>query len=294
MFAYIPNELSLLQSLAPLRQDWLNPLMILLNQCDTGPFYVLLGAIGLIFYKPKFGFRLWLFFALAVPITHILKHLLLQPRPFILDPSLSLIKFNSLYGLPSGAAMCAAGIATLICHETDSRSIKVAAWSYAALIMFSRVYLAVHFISDVVVGCLLGVALSKLFLRWIEPVEQRLAKIPHMKLSFILLGVLTASHLLVRADSLTYLFAIGLVIGVVVSQMLPIKLTYREGLSHFKKMSLLVVSIVVIYGALYAVKHYSFVPVAETVALVLIAISTMTLALLSKQSQHQGNRLATT
>jgi hypothetical protein len=115
-----------------------------------------------------------------------LKALLDQPRPFEIDPSLQLI-FTRGRGMPSGHAQSAVVVWGTLAAASGTRSFW--AWSTALvlLISLSRVYLGVHFPTDILGGWAVGIALLLAFER-IEPkVKRRLQEMSHGQLASIAL-----------------------------------------------------------------------------------------------------------
>lgn len=94
----------------------------------------------------------------------LLKHLVARDRPCWLEPHMMLIATPHDYSFPSGHTMASFAAATVLWHW--NRKVGLAAYVLAGLIAFSRLYLFVHFPSDVlagaVIGCLIGIAAVKL------------------------------------------------------------------------------------------------------------------------------------
>lgn len=131
---------------------------------DMGMIWIAL-IIGLLIYKPtrKFG----LLCALALIIEFVLNDFILKPliardRPFIQDPSIELlIKAPSGYSMPSGHSASSMVIAGMfIFFKQKGRWLVLL---LAAIIAYSRIYLQVHFVSDVIVGTLLGLTIAYTF-----------------------------------------------------------------------------------------------------------------------------------
>ncbi len=94
-----------------------------------------------------------------------LKDLFGRPRPYVLMPEImnsipSVVDIPSSYSMPSGHTMM-----SFVCAEILSGNIKKAtlpAYIMAVLMGLSRIYLLVHYPTDVIVGAVLGILLAKL------------------------------------------------------------------------------------------------------------------------------------
>lgn len=141
-----------------LRCDWMDRLMILITKLgDTGMIWIVLCVILLIIPKTrKIGIVAMISFLLSVLFGNILlKNLVARPRPFQVDPSISLIiDAPSEYSFPSGhtSSSFSTAFAIFFCHK----GYGIPALCLAALIAFTRLYLYVHFPTDILGGLLLG------------------------------------------------------------------------------------------------------------------------------------------
>ncbi len=124
-----------------------------------GILWVLLAAVLICIKKYR---RAGLTIAAALILSLIfcnglLKNAAARMRPFDINTNVSLlIRPPSDYSFPSGhtAASFASAVSLLLCR---CKRLGAAALITAALISFSRLYLYVHFPSDVLAGALLGV-----------------------------------------------------------------------------------------------------------------------------------------
>lgn len=93
----------------------------------------------------------------------IIKHIIKRPRPFITMPDIKLlINRPSSYSFPSGHATSSFTAATVLGYYF--KKYKIFFYSIATLIAFSRVYLYVHYPSDVITGAVLGTLIAWLVL----------------------------------------------------------------------------------------------------------------------------------
>ena len=89
----------------------------------------------------------------------LIKNAVMRPRPCWLDESVTmLIETPSDYSFPSGHTMASVIGATIL--TAANRKFGLIAIPLAVLIAFSRMYLYVHFPSDILGGLVLGLAIS--------------------------------------------------------------------------------------------------------------------------------------
>lgn len=97
-----------------------------------------------------------------------LKNLIARPRPCWLDDSVfMLISVPADYSFPSGHTLASAIGATVL--TKTNRKFGWAAIPAAIIIAFSRLYLFVHFPSDILAGAVLGVAIGEAVYRAAGP-----------------------------------------------------------------------------------------------------------------------------
>lgn len=130
---------------------------------NGGIFWFVLCAVLLVFRKTR-AVALCVLLAMAVAFLTGelgLKNIVCRSRPFVQDSSVSLaLRAPTSYSFPSGhtASSFAAATAIFGFHKKWGAG----ALCLAALVGFSRLYLFVHFPSDVLAGAVLGI-LSSVF-----------------------------------------------------------------------------------------------------------------------------------
>lgn len=144
---------------AHLKNEVLDGIMPIITALGNGGiFWILLGVICLVFAKSrKMGAQMLLAMALGFVIGNLgLKIMIARQRPYTFNESiLLLIKEPSDFSFPSGHTLASfAAAITIFFYE---KKIGMAALILAALIAFSRLYLYVHFPSDILGGLILAV-----------------------------------------------------------------------------------------------------------------------------------------
>ena len=113
------------------------------------------------------GERVAFAFLLSPYVNTMLKDLFAHPRPFELDPVVKLHDAEG-YGLPSGHSQNAVVLWGVIAAELRKTWLWIVAILLMVLIGFSRIYLGVHFPTDVLGGWAVGAVLLAIYLA-LEP-----------------------------------------------------------------------------------------------------------------------------
>jgi undecaprenyl-diphosphatase len=153
---------SILHFVIQLRRPWLDDVMLLASALGAGGFiWWVTAVITMVFpNKRAAAWRMLLagVFTWAVS-EYALKPAFDRSRPFEVDASIVVIDGKPATGaFPSGHAAMAVAFA-VAGSRMLSRS-KFIWWPLAAIVAVSRVYIGVHWPSDVVAGALLGLAIA--------------------------------------------------------------------------------------------------------------------------------------
>jgi membrane-associated phospholipid phosphatase len=163
--------IEIIRAIQKIQSPVLTAVISFITELGTDNFYI--PVIMFIFWwiDEKKGLRLGILVILSGWINVFFKDILKQPRPYNFDPALGLA-YEPTYGAPSGHAqnsLCFwVSIAAWIAGRKKSQK-RFLVWAAAALFIlligFTRLYLGVHFPTDLFAGWILGALI--LFLMYI-------------------------------------------------------------------------------------------------------------------------------
>lgn len=107
----------------------------------------------------KKGICLSLIYGFVSASQLAIKHLIDRPRPFLEQDAIVRAVYPTDFSFPSGHAATAFMMAVILSIQFPRY--KYAFYSLACLVGFSRVYLGVHYPSDVITGAIIGYAIAK-------------------------------------------------------------------------------------------------------------------------------------
>ena len=159
MTASLQLEFQILNLIANMRTDLLDTILPMISSFgDKGIGWIVLSVILTCiprYRKAGIAMGLALIFCLLIG-NMTLKPLIARPRPYTYFPEMTLlIAPLADFSFPSGHtfASFASATALFLYHKKAG----IAAYILAAIIAFTRLYLYVHFPSDVIAGMLLGI-----------------------------------------------------------------------------------------------------------------------------------------
>lgn len=214
-------EIEFISLIQEFRHPLLDIFFKLLDFFDRQEFFFILIPAVWLGYGWKWGLRLFYILFLSSITNHLLKQIFLSPRPFHIAPSLGIIQVTG-YGFPSGAAQTVILLSGLLLNVWKSHWRWLVVFSYIILISFSRVYLGIHFPTDIVAGWFVGFLLWVLF-TYIRPIiELNLMKLRGLSL-FILSQLVPLFFLFFQYNPViipTCVCAMGLAMGLFLNRYL--------------------------------------------------------------------------
>ncbi len=155
-----------------LRYNFMTPVWKLITLFSEGGFFWIgLCVLFLIFKKTR---KIGIVMAIAIIVNALLvnvciKNVVARVRPYdAFDDIIRLIEIQKDYSFPSGHTSVAFSsvMAMQLAVEKKQKRYVIVAWILACCIGFSRLYLGVHYPSDVLGGALIG-TMSALIAYWI-------------------------------------------------------------------------------------------------------------------------------
>ena len=161
----------LLQIQQHLRTDMLTPFMKIVTFLGNGGWFWILCAVILLAVPKtrKTGYAAVLSLIFGVIVTNLLlKNIVARPRPFAeIGALIPLIAKPTDFSFPSGHTTASFAVA-LVMLRMLPKKIGIPAVVLAALVAFSRLYLGVHYPTDVLAGFVVALVGSSLAVRGVR------------------------------------------------------------------------------------------------------------------------------
>ncbi len=140
-------------------------------------FFALFSLYLLLKKEGKWLRAMWLSITSTILISETLKIIIARPRPYEVLPIIPLGTHYS-YSFPSGhitlifSVVALLGASSLVkCKEM--KLIRYVWLGYALIVGFNRIYIGVHYLSDILVGCFLGYTVGYF---WVWMQDNRILK----------------------------------------------------------------------------------------------------------------------
>lgn len=144
-----------------IRQGVLDPLVKLYTTLGNAGIVWIVVSLAMLCWKPtrRAGVTALCAMLLGMLCTNVvLKHLVSRPRPYtVVEGLIPLLTSGDPNSFPSGHTCAAFASASAWCRTLPRRWMKIVAVVMAALMGFSRLYVGVHFPTDVLAGMAVGI-----------------------------------------------------------------------------------------------------------------------------------------
>ena len=141
---------------------WLNTFFINYTNVGDGLFALFISVILFFYKRKKQALALLLSFLISGLLVQIIKNLVTSPRPRLFFTSGQYTQFidgvtlSNNSSFPSGHTASAFAVATVLVLTMQNKTWQLPILFAATLAGYSRMYLAQHFLTDVMMGAFLG------------------------------------------------------------------------------------------------------------------------------------------
>jgi membrane-associated phospholipid phosphatase len=158
--------------------SWLFPVMSLFSFMGIEHFMLIVIAIIYWCINTSLGSRLGLVLLATSSLNSLLKIGFHSPRPYWMDPNVIPYAAEPSFGFPSGHSQKAAVFWGMLGSYSRRPVAKIAAVFIILMIGISRLYLGVHYWSDVLAGWLIGFLILAIFMSLDRPISQWFSERP--------------------------------------------------------------------------------------------------------------------
>lgn len=155
-------EIEIILWLQSFRSDFLDSLFEFITM--FGEELVIIAILGFLYwcYDKKTAEKLGITVFISLVLNAFLKTLVMRERPYVVDSRVDAIRQQTAggYSFPSGHTQGAASIFSGVAIWFKKKWLTIISVVIIVAVAISRMYLGVHFLSDVIVGGLLGVGIS--------------------------------------------------------------------------------------------------------------------------------------
>lgn len=136
--------------------EWLRAPFLAITFLGDEEFFILLVAALYWCFSQTIAMRTLIMLLLAMALNTFFKFTFRTPRPYWMSDRITAYSMESSFGLPSGHSQLPASVWGWLAVEVHKRRFTVIALIVIFLIGTSRIFLGVHFLSDVLLGWALG------------------------------------------------------------------------------------------------------------------------------------------
>lgn len=183
---------------------WLLLPMQLITFLGNEQFYMLVMPALYWCVDSVLGLRVGVMLLTSGILNGTAKLIFKSPRPYWFDEQIAAHSSESSFGMPSGHAMNSISVWGLLAASIRKKSVTVILAVIIFLIGISRIFLGVHFTSDVLVGWLLGALLLIVFLHVEKKVAAWVSRLTLGQFAAIMflisLAIIAITALIIRAN----------------------------------------------------------------------------------------------
>ena len=143
--------------------------MLLVSILGAPEFYLVVIPLILWCYSKSLGLRLLFLLSISAAFNAMLKILFHAPRPYWVSAEVKAFSSEPTFGMPSAAAQISLTFLGYICTWFKKRILWLVCIVLIILVGISRMYLGVHFLTDILSGWIIALIILLVFLRYEKP-----------------------------------------------------------------------------------------------------------------------------
>lgn len=159
-------EINIIKAIQSIANSFLDVVMWLITKMGEEIFFLLVFAGIYLLYSKKFAFKYTFYYLISVGVNAVIKMIVRRPRPYVTSSEVINRLPASEYSFPSGHSQgyfVQATTATQEVYKSNAKKgVKISFLCVAIfiglMVMFSRMYWGQHYLSDTIVGALIGLS----------------------------------------------------------------------------------------------------------------------------------------
>ncbi len=140
----------------------LTQLFIYLTYLGDGAFVIMLGLVLIFFKRRREGIVILASYLMSGGVAQLIKEVVVEARPGIVFQNsgypylIDEVTLHNMHAFPSGHSASAFALAATLAFCIKNKWYSLIFLALAALVGYSRIYLAQHFMQDVFAGAVIG------------------------------------------------------------------------------------------------------------------------------------------
>ena len=175
MQAFWDSGVHLIQALQTI--PWLVAPMKLFSFLGSEEFFLFMPPLLYWCVDTALGLRVGLIILFSTWSNEVLKVLIHDPRPYWISSDVNAYASETSFGVPSGHSQSAVSVWGMIAYYVNRRWVWALCIAVIVFIGISRMYLGVHFPTDVLAGWLAGIILLLCFIKFWNPIASWLGRL---------------------------------------------------------------------------------------------------------------------
>ena len=153
-------EIVINQALQSIANPILNSIMLVLTELGDDLLFIAVGAILYWCIDKRYAFKFLTVYFAGQACVETLKNVVARPRPFTQKGVISIGEETHGFSFPSGHSHSIANMSTQLSIKTKKWYVILIGAVLTATVMFTRLYLGQHYLTDTLVGCAIGVGIA--------------------------------------------------------------------------------------------------------------------------------------